>query len=223
VSYYHRTGPIGDIFDTFGKTNLTSQVGVIGLGAGAIAAYATPGEHFTFYEIDPAIERIARDPRYFTFFEEAEGSCDIVLGDGRLTMAEAPDGGYGLIILDAFSSDAIPTHLLTREALALYLEKLDPEGVLVFHISNRYLNLKPVLATLAADAGLNALGRDDLTIATLERRQGKSPSQYVAMARDADTLAPLARRDGWNPLRPRPGVKVWNDQHSSILSLFRWD
>jgi len=223
LAYYHRTGPIGDVFATYGGTELTSRVGIIGLGAGAIAAYAQPGERFTFYEIDPAIERIARDPKYFTFLEESEGRCDVVLGDGRLTLSEAPDGHYGLIILDAFSSDAIPTHLLTREALQLYLDKLSPDGILAFHISNRYLDLKPVLAALASDGGLAALARDDLTVGREQTAQGKSPSQYVVMARNSDTLTPLAGRQGWHALRPQPGIRVWTDQHSSILSLFRWD
>ena len=124
------------------------------MGAGAIASYAERGHTFTFYEIDPEIKQLATDPAYFSFLAQCRGKTEVVLGDGRLTLARAPNQHYGMIILDAFSSDAIPTHLLTREAIQLYLSKLQSDGVLVFHLSNRYLDLERLLGSLALDANL---------------------------------------------------------------------
>ena len=160
LSYYHRKGPVGDVFDAANRSGRLTDVGIIGLGAGTIATYARPGQNFTFYEIDPAVERIARDPRYFTFLSDCRGNCDVVLGDGRLTMAAAPDRHFDLIVLDAFSSDAIPTHLLTRQAIDMYLSKLKPDGLLVFHVSNLFFTLEPLLANTAASKGLACLARD---------------------------------------------------------------
>src|SRR5262249_44426445 len=151
-----------------------------------------------YYEIDPAIEHIARDPRYFTFLEDCRASAlEVVLGDARLRLRTAPERGYGLIVLDAFSSDAIPMHLLTREALGLYRRKLAPDGVIAFHISNRFLALAPVLGALARDAGLVSRVRHDADPSVAEQRSGKSPSIWLVMApRDAD-LGSLATDPLW--------------------------
>ncbi|MFH1267013.1 MAG: fused MFS/spermidine synthase [Planctomycetota bacterium] len=145
LSYFHRTGPLGDVFQALSDRGSFREIGVIGLGTGTIAAYGKPGQRITYYEIDPAILRIARDPRYFTFLRDQEAELDVVLGDARLSLVDAPSARYDLLVLDAFSSDAIPVHLLTREAIALYLNKLADRGVLALHISNRYLDLAPVL------------------------------------------------------------------------------
>ena len=126
---------------------------VVGLGSGGLACYAEAGDDWTFYEIDPLVERIARDPRYFTYLQNSRGDLNVVLGDGRLTLQRATPGAYDLIVLDAFSSDAIPVHLLTREAVELYMSRLRTDGVVAVHISNRYLNLEPVLGALAQQRG----------------------------------------------------------------------
>jgi hypothetical protein len=222
LTYYHPKGPVGDVFSAFGAEGTTKRVAVIGLGTGSVAAYAKPGQHFTFYEIDPVVARIASAPRYFTFLQDCPGIVDIVLGDGRLTLARAPDRHYGLILLDAFSSDAIPTHLVTQEALKLYLAKLEPGGWLVFHVSNRYLDLKPLLGNLAVDAGLVCLYRRDVGVSETDAAEGKLPSEYVAMARSLGDLGSLPDSDGWKPVRPRPELGIWTDQYSNILSVFRW-
>jgi hypothetical protein len=162
TAYFHRSGPIGQVFTALGPSAMTSRVAVIGLGIGTLAAYGAPGEDWTFYEIDPAVERIARDSRYFTYLADSPASVHVVLGDARLKLADAPDRKYTLIVLDAFASDAIPVHLITREALQLYVSKLGAHGVIAFHVSNRYVDLPPVLGALARDAHLVALAQDDV-------------------------------------------------------------
>src|SRR5204863_4049422 len=124
--YYHRTGPMGQAFATFTGAFAKPHVAVVGLGAGSLAAYAQPGERWTFYEIDPAIEAMARDGRYFTYLRDARAEVRVVLGDARLSLAKEEPAALDLLVVDAFGSDAIPIHLLTREALALYLRDLRP-------------------------------------------------------------------------------------------------
>src|SRR5436309_1782835 len=153
LGYYVRSGPIGDVFRALGDPAAGRRVAVAGLGAGALAAYANAGERWTYYEIDPAVQHIATDPKLFCYLHECPAEVRVVLGDARLSLA-ATGERYDLMILDAYSSDAIPVHLLTREALRLYLERLAPHGVLVLHLSNRYFDLVPLVARLAADAGL---------------------------------------------------------------------
>jgi spermidine synthase len=132
-------------------------VAVTGLGSGTLATYSAPGQQWDFYDIDPSIVSIASNPQLFTFLSKCtRGSYRVILGDARLKLQEAPQGYYGLIVMDAFSSDSVPAHLLTIQALELYLAKLTPEGVLAFHISNRHLNLEPLLAGLSRRAGLSA-------------------------------------------------------------------
>ncbi|HUU85739.1 MAG TPA: fused MFS/spermidine synthase [Phycisphaerae bacterium] len=222
LAYYHRTGPVGDVFDGLSESRPTARVAIIGLGVGAIAAYAEPDQHFTFYEIDPGVARIAADTRYFTFLAHCRAPCDVVLGDGRLTLGDAPDRQYDLIILDAFSSDAIPTHLLTREAVELYLEKLADDGLLVFHISNRYLGLEPILGNLAREMDLVCAARADLAVRQDEQAEGKLPSHYAALARTAEDLGNLLDHPLWKRVPPDPNAPVWTDQYSNILGLFRW-
>ena len=143
---------------------------MVGLGAGAVACYRRPGQRWTFYEIDPLVERIARDQRYFHYLAECAPDAAIRSGDARLTLQDAAPASYDLLILDAFSSDAIPMHLMTREALALYLDKLAPGGVIAWHVSNRNLDLAPIVADLAADAGVVAWGQVGSAIARRARR-----------------------------------------------------
>ena len=168
TAYYTRQGPLGQVFAELAaretRDGRTGHVGIVGLGAGGMAPYALPAERWTFYEINPAVVAIAENPAYFTFLRDVfAGSprLSVVLGDARIRLGDADDGTYDMLVVDAFSSDAIPAHLLTREAIALYRRKLTPGGLLVVHISNRYLNLAPVLANLATDAGLTGYLRSD--------------------------------------------------------------
>ncbi len=221
LSYYHREGPAGDIFDAVNRRGPVAEVGIIGLGAGTLATYARPGQHFTFYEIDPAVERIARDRRYFTFLSDCRGTCDVVLGDGRLTLATAPDGRFDLIVLDAFSSDAIPTHLLTRQAVDMYLSKLKPDGVLAFHISNLFFTLEPLLANTAQSRGLACLSRIDLPRPRPGLLDGRSASQYLVMSRSAAGLASLGQMPDWHRPAGQANLPAWTDQYCDVLALLK--
>lgn len=221
LSYFTRSGPIGQVFAAVEGHAPPSHVAVIGLGTGSLACYARPGQTWTFYEIDPAVERIARDPRYFTFLQDCAPAATVVLGDARRSLATAPDGRYNLLILDAYSGDAIPVHLLTREALARYCAKLAPGGLLAFHITNGYLDFTPVLAALARDAGLVGLTEDNNIVTRAEAALGKTGSQWVVMARTAADLGVLAADPRWQPLQGRPGAAVWTDDFSSVVSVLR--
>lgn len=220
LSYYHRAGPLGDVFDAFNQANPRAHVGVVGLGTGAVACYATADQRWTFFEIDPLVEDIARDDRYFSYLRDCGADSSVKLGDARLSLQDDPQQ-YDMLVLDAYSSDSIPMHLVTREALELYTDRLAPGGMLVFHISNRHLDLQPVLGTLAQDAGLRGIVRVD---APDEQAQldGRTPSEWVVMARHADDLGSLAVDERWQPLRTRGDQPVWTDAYGSVLSVFRW-
>ena len=224
LAFYHRTGPAGDAFRLFNTVaaSLPPRVGLIGLGVGALATYAKPEQAWDFYEIDPAVERIACDPRLFTFMSQCAASrLRVVLGDARLKLRDAPDGHYGMLVLDAFSSDSIPVHLLTREALRLYCAKVADGGLLAFHVSNRRLDLKPIVASLAADAKLAGCDREDFDITADERRDGKEISEWIVLSRRADLIHQLARDPRWQPLPPASGP-LWTDDFSNLLMALRW-
>ena len=222
LAYYTRSGPIGQVFEAFGGSPVENDVAVIGLGAGVMACYHQPQKQFTFYEIDPTVLSIAQNRGYFTYLSDCGSPVRVVLGDARLRLRDATPHGYGMIILDAFSGDSIPTHLLTREALALYLTKLAPNGVLAFHISNRYLDLHDVLGNLAQDAGLFCLANDDRVITEAETREGKFASWWVVMAHAADDLQVLRSDPRWRELPASPDSRVWTDDFSNIVSILRF-
>jgi hypothetical protein len=180
--------------------------------------YATPGQTWTFFEIDPAVTEIARDTRYFTFLQQAKAPYGVVDGDARLSL-ERDSSRFDVLVLDAFSSDAVPVHLLTREAMQLYVARLSPGGVLLMHISNRFYDLGPVIAVLARDGGLFALQRRDRDPDDMETT-GKFGSHWVAMARDTADLRALPATPGWEPLRTT-SMRVWTDDYSSVLPLLR--
>jgi len=221
LMYYSRSGPIGQVFNTFSGAAAKPQVGVIGLGVGSLAAYGQAGQRWTFFEIDPAIEALAEDSRYFTFLKDSPAAIDVQLGDARLSLEDVPHAQYGLLIIDAFSSDAIPVHLLTREALQLYVAKIDRSGLLAFHISNRYLDLQPLLGAMAADAHLACLGQNDLRVNAAERHAGKSASRWVLMARRPEDFGALRADPRWRPV-PASNQVVWTDDFSNVLGTFRW-
>lgn len=217
LGYYSREGPFGRFFEALAGRGV-ARVGVVGLGTGALACYARPGEAWTFHEIDPAVEKLASDGRFFHFLA-ACGRPRIVLGDARLTLKNVPDAGYDAIVIDAFSSDSIPLHLLTREALALYHRKLAPNGVILFHISNRYLDLAPLVAALARDAGSPVRG---LLYAPPEPgRFEQSSAEVVAVGQPGARLDYLSAEAGWRT--PEIGTAtVWTDDRSDVLGRIRW-
>lgn len=217
LTYYFPTGPLGQLFSSFQGEHAKSDIAVIGLGAGSTAGYARPEQQWMFYEIDPTVERIARNPRYFTFLRDCAPQARVILGDARISLASEPDGTHDLIILDAFSSDAIPVHLLTREALDLYLRKLSPHGVLAFHISNRYFDLGPVLSRLARDARVVAYLQSDYNVTPAEERAGKAGSTWVVMARRPEDLGGLVNDTQWRPSLPNVTGTAWTDDYSNVL------
>lgn len=219
LSYFHREGPLGRIFEAFNSNAASANVAVVGLGAGSMACYALPDQHWTFYEINPAVVRIARTPEYFTYLEKcAARSTQIVLGDARLQLQNAPDNHYGLIVLDAFNSDAIPIHLMTEEAIALYTSKLASGGMLAFHVSNRSLKLDTVLADLAKRYGATCRSFAD---GEHNPFTGKDPSEWVVMARPSPAFDSLAKDPRWRVVEGR-NQSAWTDDFSNILGVFRW-
>jgi hypothetical protein len=223
--YYFPTSPIGQVFRAFRDGAAKRAVAVIGLGAGSLASYADRGQEFTFYEIDPAVVRVAQQSVYFTFLSDAAArgaTLNIVLGDARAQLDRAPENSYDLIVLDAFSGDAIPVHLLTREAIELYMRKLKPHGLLALHITNDYLDLAPVVGSLAQALTLAGRIQNDAEISDDELRQGKQPSTWAILARQPYDLGPLAGDSRWKPLSARPTPSTWTDDYSNVFSAFRW-
>jgi hypothetical protein len=221
LSYYHPTGPAGQVFEHFSDpANGVHDVGLIGLGAGGLAAYNQPSQTFTFYEIDPVVIDIANDPALFTFLKDAPGTIEVVEGDGRLEMAKAPDGSYDVIVLDAFSSDAIPAHIVTREAFELYLSKLRPGGVILANVSNAYLDVRSVVTASALANGMTGFARDDGDLAGIAEGD-KEVSSWVALSRDPEALAFLAEDDRWTPIEDLGPGALWTDDFSDILSVIR--
>ncbi|MFQ3667642.1 MAG: fused MFS/spermidine synthase [Fimbriimonadaceae bacterium] len=215
-AYYHPDGPIGDLFRSR-EFPPGSRVGVVGLGAGSVAAYAKPGQHWTFYEIDPAVRRIAENPKLFTYLHDMKAPHQIVLGDARFSLQNT-DRTYDLLVLAAYSSATVPVHLLTREAFAVYLSRLRPGGIMVMHIGNRFLDLEPVVGGLARDAGLAARIRTDFGSPIIP---GRTMSQWVALARTEADLGPLATMENWLRLRVRDDLRVWTDDYSSVVAVLR--
>ena len=216
LTYYYGEGPLAEAIGAARTARgAFGHVAVVGLGTGSLACHRKAGEHWTFFEIDPEVIRIARDPRLFTFLPSCASDATVVAGDARLTL-EASPGRYDLIVLDAFSSDSIPVHLLTREALAGYVAKLSPGGVIVVHISNRHLDLESVVSNVAWSQGMISFLREDdragdfmTTFATNAR--------VVAMARAGGDLGSVAEK--WTPLHPDPSSAVWTDDYSNILGV----
>lgn len=215
-AYY---GPLRDIFARLPAAVMDAPVGALGLGIGTIACYAKPRQEMDFYEIDPASIHIANDPTYFTFMRDCPGRRRIIVGDGRIELTKAPDGRYGLIVMDAFSSDAIPMHLLTLEALTMYGRKLRPDGLIAFNVSNRYLDLLPVLRTLSAELGWPARYRFNAAV----NSSREVSSLWVVLAKNHETLEPLDSLRVWKPLPAETGSRYrWTDDYSNLLGILRF-
>ena len=208
-----------------------ASVGIVGLGAGTLACYRKPGQHWTIFEIDPAMVEIARDPDKFTYLSDCAGDTPIVLGDARLQLEKHKPASFDLLVIDAFSSDAIPLHLLTKEAIGIYARALKPDGVLLIHISNRFFALEPVLATEAKARGWSAAirldpGPDDGDFSLL------TPSNWVALTATPQRLNQLtggirprkdqAKNDAWVPLKSEAHFDRWTDDYASTLPVLMW-
>jgi hypothetical protein len=215
ISYYDKDGGIGQAIAAIrARKGGQIRVAVIGLGAGTLACASVPGEDWKFFEIDQTMIDTARDPRHFRFIEKCAPQMKPVLGDARLTFAREPDGQYDLIIVDAYSSDAIPIHLATQEAMAIYRSKLAPQGAVAMHVSNRHLELASVVAGIAGANGLTSWhfnedsGRDDAYVFTTD---------VVISARSDADVGSLASSDKWVKVAPLADQRVWTDDYSNIL------
>jgi SAM-dependent methyltransferase len=214
LSYYHPSGPVGDAMSLL-ESRADQRIGVVGLGTGTMAAYGGAHRHVTFFDVDPQVEWIAR--RFFTYLRRCGGHCDVVIGDGRIGIAQQPDRHFDFVMLDAFSSDSIPAHLVSREAIQLYVSKLKPDGFLLFHVSNRYLDVQNLVAAVLADSSLTALVRIDRD----EAAPGKVGSDYVIAARRIEDLGGIVHNVNWQQPAPN-AVKPWTDDYSNILALIKW-
>ncbi len=225
--YYHPEGPIGDVFKGLRQRAQAEarplRVALIGMGVGALAAYGEPGDAFTFYEIDPAVVGIASDAALFTFLADSKASVEVIVGDGRLRIADAADGAFDLVVVDAFSSDAIPMHLLTAEALRLFIDKTRGDGAVALHISNRHLRLEPVAAATAHAAGLAVLVRDDTRPPEASVRQDlRAGSAWLLAARTRDAAQAVLGKRVWLPVEADPSVRPWTDGYASVLPWIDW-
>ena len=221
LSYYHSEGPVGEIARLFGKLPLPREVALIGLGAGAMITYSQPGEQWTLYEIDPAVIRIAQDTNYFTYLSRcARAPFRFELGDARLRLESAPDHQYGLIFLDAFSSDVIPMHLLTKEALQLYRQKLAPDGVLAFHLSSRHFELEPLVAKLGEALGLQCFSSAKGDLSAKALAEGGLESNWAILVPDPVVNAVIAQAT-WQRVVPSPKAPLWTDDFSSLLGVLK--
>jgi len=216
LSYYTPSGPFGDVMAML-KDRPDQHIGVLGLGSGTIAAYTESNREITFFEIDPQVEFIAR--RFFSFLPRCGDRCNVVLGDGRLSIQQIPDQEFDLLVLDAFNSDAIPAHLLSSEALALYQKKLKPDGAILFHVSNRYLRIRELITALAFDAKLQALYRTDDD----DGERGKARSSYVILALDTETLSKLTQTRNWFEVADFDAVEPWTDDYSNLFEILKWE
>lgn len=219
TAYYGHTSGIGlalqSADELFGGG---ARIGVVGLGIGTLACYRQPGQDWTFFEIDPTVLRYSRRG-LFTFLQDCAPQAPVIIGDARIQLERMPQDSFDLLAIDAFSSDAIPLHLLTREALDTYWDALAEDGVLMLHISNRFIALQPVLARLAQDGGYAAAIRDDVPGWGSEMLY---PSGWVAMTRDPQRLEELTGDEGWSELAPPEGA-TWTDEYASTLPHLRWE
>ena len=220
--YVSRTGPVGDVFSLLDRQTTSAHVGVIGLGIGGIATYFRPTDHATFYELDPLVVELAKDSNYFTFLRDSLAPITTVVGDGRLTLHSASPSQFDVLFVDAFSSDAVPVHLLTREAMRLYFEKIQENGALVVHVSNRYVDLVAVIAAHLREYNLTATARHDLTLSAEELASGKMPSEYIVVGHpDSLIVQALLQTKGWSQVPPSDD-RPWSDDYSDLVSVLRF-
>ncbi len=220
LTYYSRPSPMGQLFKTFDAQNENWNIGVVGLGAGALTCYAKPSQTWTLYEIDPLVVDIAKNPAYFSYLSQCAPNAVSEIGDARLSLQNKPDGTFDLLMMDAFSSDAVPTHLLTREAIELYFKKLKPNGILAFHITNRHLLLKKVVSIHAEQMKLAALIQEF-------KPQTDAPlivaTDWVVLAKNPETLKPLqtSQIGSWQKMPLYFDMPAWTDDFTNIVSIWK--
>lgn len=220
LTYYSRPGPIGQVFAEFDNENQHWHIGAVGLGAGALACYTKEGQLWKFYEIDPLVVEVAQNPTWFSYLSRCNKQAQMIVGDARQSLQKEADASFDLLIMDAFSSDAVPTHLLTREALQLYFSKLKDNGLLAFHITNRHLALKKVLADHVNQLHWAALLQEfkpetdvPLVVAT----------DWVVIAKQPERLQRLqqSRLGHWQKLPLTFGLQPWTDDFTHIIGIWK--
>jgi hypothetical protein len=215
LSYYHETGPVGDVMRLL-STRPNQHIGIVGLGTGSMAGWTAPERRMTFFDIDPQIQEIA--VRFFTFLPHCRENCNVVIGDGRLSIEKANDEEFDLLLLDAFNSDSIPAHLVSREAVRMYLTKLKNNGLLMFHVSNRYMNVEGLISAVVTDASLNALIRHDSD----QSPPLKAQSHYLIAAKSAEAFGELKHNENWLKVENADGIDPWTDDYSNMLEILRF-
>jgi hypothetical protein len=219
ITYYHRSGPAGRLPRTVRATGGLRAAAVVGLGVGSMACHARAGERWDFIDVDPAVERIARDTRHFTFLRDCPGAHRVHIGDGRVLLERADRARYDLVVIDAFNSDAVPVHLLTREAVTMYTSRLRRGGLLGLHISNRFVDLEAPLGNVARATGLHCRYVLDSPFDRSDREvRGKSYSEWVVLARTRADLGSFAR---WSPCATDPAARTWTDDYVNLWDAVR--
>lgn len=218
ITYYAPEAPIGQVF---GQHTAPGRVGVIGLGTGSVACFAREGQSYTYFEIDPLVAKFASNPAYFSYLSDCTPDAKIVLGDGRLTLATEPEGAFNLLLIDAFSSDAVPAHLITREAVALYLSRLSEDGILVMHVSNNHMALADVVARIGRDLDVPMIHQFYAADDTGSGKYRSQSSEVVILARDEAALAKFNRDDRWQRL-VADNSRAWTDNYSNVIGAI-WD
>jgi hypothetical protein len=215
VSYYDETGPVGDVMKVLSERG-SQHVGVVGLGTGSMAGWTAPYRRITFFEIDPQVLDIATD--FFTFLPRCGKNCEVVMGDGRLSISKMNSGELDLLMLDAFNSDSIPAHLVSREAIAMYLTKLKPRGLLLFHVSNRYMDVEGLISAVVSDASLEALARHD----DEQQTELKARSHFIIAGKNPEALGSLEQDANWFKVKKPQSIAPWTDDYSNMLAILRW-
>lgn len=227
LSYYSREGPVGSIFKAALINRSMKSIGVIGLGCGTVAWYGRPWQNFDFFEIDPEIVKIAGNPDYFTYLSSSKAPWRIIVGDARIRLQQIPDNSYDLLFIDAYSSDSVPVHLLTLQAFQLYRKKIKDDGLIVFHVSNRYLKLEPVIRRICDRLGLSCLAsfyepaRDSIRYDWYDYDQ-MARSNWVAASARPEKLELLKNYGMWKELPDYQNYSVWTDDYVNLLQVYNW-
>lgn len=221
-SYYNKKGPLGDVFRLLDQRGGSQNVAALGLGVGTVACYQKPGRDFKFFEINQDVIDIAKNPDYFTYLSSCAPDAEIALGDARINLTKDENGVYDLILVDTFSSDSIPVHLMTKQALEIYSEKATNNGLIVFHVSNRYFDLRPVITAMAKDAGLHAAYKSD-NAKDSKNSFVHAASIYVVVAKNSETLNRLvASSNKWKQYDETKRLpEVWTDDYVNVFNALR--
>jgi hypothetical protein len=215
TTYYGPTAGIGRIIDIKRAAGPGIRVGVVGLGAGTLAVYGRPGDHYRFYEINPQVIDIAKSD--FSYLGSSQAKIETLLGDARLTMEREPAQGYDVLAIDAFSSDSIPTHLMTHQAMGIYLKNMKPDGVIAFHVTNRFLHLAPVVKRIADEHGLHTVLISD----DPDEASDFAKTDWVLVSRSAQALADPRIAGKAEPIGDIPGLRLWTDSFNNLFKILK--